>query len=90
MNVTGKRVNSTSLSSREKVVYTRLRLGHTDLNATLQIVGRGYGSCIECQDKEAVEHVIFACYIYNKLIAEQYGRQRKKRTQFVLYLKKRG
>ena len=69
------------------MVYTRLRLGHTGLNATIQIVcssnsnvvvvvvvvvvekqvviGKGTGLCIGCQDKEAVEHVLSACEIYN-------------------------
>ena len=64
MNVTGKRFNSISLSRREEVVYPRLILGHAGLNATLQIVGKGNGLCIECQDRE-VEHVLFACEKYN-------------------------
>ena len=63
--VTGKRVTSLSLYRREEVVYTRFRLGHTGLNATLQIVGTGTGLCIECEDKEDVEHVLFVCEKYN-------------------------
>ena len=63
--VTGKRVTSLSLYRREEVVYTRLRLGHTGLNATLQIIGSSNGLCIECQDKEDVEHVLFVCKKYN-------------------------
>ena len=37
------------------------------------IVGKGNGLCIECQDKEDVEHVLFACEKYNDV--EQYGRR---------------
>ena len=46
-------------------LYTRLRLGHTGLNATLHIVGTGTGLCIECQDKEDVENLLFVCEKYN-------------------------
>ena len=64
-NGTGKRVSSLNLNRREEVVYTRLRLGPTGLNATLQIVGHGNGLYIEGQAKEDVEHVLFACEKYN-------------------------
>lgn len=64
-NVTGKRVTSLSLLRREEVVYTRLRLGHTGLNATLQIIGNGTGLCIECRVKEDVNHILFVCEKYN-------------------------
>lgn len=63
--VTGKRVTSRSLNRREEVVYTRLRLGHTGLNSTLHIVGKGNGLCIMCQDREDVNHVLFTCEKYN-------------------------
>lgn len=40
------------VSRREEVVYTRLRLGHTGLNSTLQILGKSDGQCVECKVKE--------------------------------------
>ncbi len=41
--VGGKRINM--INRREEVVYSRLRLGHTGLNDTLQIIGKSYGLC---------------------------------------------
>ena len=44
-----------------EVVYTRLRLGHTGLNSTVKLIGKGNGLCAECNVKEDVEHLIFNC-----------------------------
>ncbi len=41
--VGGKIINMSN--RREKVVYSRLRLGHTGLNDTLQIIGKSNGLC---------------------------------------------
>ncbi len=51
---------------REEVVYSRLRLGHTGLNDTLQIIGKSNGLCTRCQTKEDVEHVLFRCNKYHE------------------------
>ena len=59
--VGGKRVSSLGFDRREEVVYTRLRLGHTGLNSTLKLIGKGNGLCTECNVKEDVEHVLFNC-----------------------------
>ncbi len=47
---------------QEEVVYSRLRLGHTGLNDTLQIIGKS----TRCQTKEDVEHVLFRCNKYHE------------------------
>ena len=59
--VGGKRVSSLGFNRREEVVYTRLRLGHTGLNSTLKLIGKGNGLCTDCNVKEDVEHVLFNC-----------------------------
>ena len=59
--VGGKRVSALGFDRREEVVYTRLRLGHTGLNSTLKMIGKGNGLCTECNVKEDVDHVLFNC-----------------------------
>lgn len=52
---------------REEIVLTRLRLGHSGLNSTLNLVGKHQtGLCEGCQDQEqeTVEHVIMYCRGY--------------------------
>ena len=44
---------------------TRLRLGHSALNKTLQLVGKHQnGLCEGCQEEETVEHVLMSCRSY--------------------------
>ena len=57
----GEKVSSLGFNRREEVVYTRLRLGHTGLNSTLKMIGKGNGLCTECNVKEDVDHVLFNC-----------------------------
>lgn len=59
--VGGKRITSVGLGRREEVVFTRLRLGHAGINATLHVLGKSDGLCTECQVKEDVEHILFHC-----------------------------
>jgi len=43
----------------DRVILTRLRMGHTQLNSTLHIIGtHGTELCEICQVKEAAEHVL--------------------------------
>ena len=69
------------------MVYPRLILGHAGLNATLQIVGKGNGLCIECQDREVELDFL---HVRNIMIVEPYGRKWKEITQFMITLKERG
>ncbi|KAL2092947.1 hypothetical protein ACEWY4_010259 [Coilia grayii] len=62
--VGGKRITLVGLGRREEVVYTRLRLGHAGINATLHVLGKSDGLCAECQVKEDVEHILFNCRKY--------------------------
>ena len=71
------------------MLYTRLRLGNTGLNATLQIAGKGNGLWIDCQDEEAVEHVIFACEKYSDSRA-MWQEMEGENSIHDIYLKKRG
>ena len=66
--VGGKRVSSLGFNRREEVVYIRLRLGHTGLDSTLKLIGKGNGLCAECNVKEDVEHVILI--VRNMIISE--------------------
>ena len=52
---------------KEEVVLTRLRLGHSALNKTLQIVGKHRdGLCDECLEDETIEHVLMNCSKYER------------------------
>lgn len=44
-------------NGKEEIVYSRLRLGHTGLNATLKLVGKWNALCTECQTQEDVKHL---------------------------------
>lgn len=49
----------------EEVVYSRLRLGHTRLRATLYIIGKvDSDKCEVCGVSENVQHVLMECYKY--------------------------
>ena len=50
---------------KEEVVLTRLRLGHSALNKTLQVVGKHEdGLCEDCLVDETIEHVLMECSNY--------------------------
>ena len=50
---------------KEEVVLTRLRLGHSALNKTLQVVGKHQdGLCEDCLEDETIEHVLMNCSKY--------------------------
>ncbi|KAI2644871.1 putative RNA-directed DNA polymerase from transposon BS [Labeo rohita] len=52
-------------SRKEDCVLSRLRLGHTGLNATLNIIGKHpTGLCDWCGVRETVEHVLIQCNKY--------------------------
>ena len=54
-------------SRREEVIITRLKLGHSALNKTLQVMGKHpTGLCDHCQEEESVEHVIMNCNLYQR------------------------
>ena len=47
---------------KEEVMWSRLRMGHTKLNASLHLIGRHVsGLCGFCQESETVEHVLVRC-----------------------------
>ena len=47
---------------KEEVMWSRLRIGHTKLNASLHLIGRHVnGLCRFCQETETVEHVLLSC-----------------------------
>ena len=50
---------------KEETVITRLRIGHTNLNSTLYIIGKHLtGLCERCQELETIEHVLISCRRY--------------------------
>lgn len=52
---------------KEEVWLSRLRLGHTGLNATLALMGlHEDGKCDVCGVTENVDHALFICSKYNK------------------------
>ena len=54
-------------SRREEVILTRLKLGHSGLNKTLQLMGKhDTGLCEECQEEETVEHAMMNCRMYER------------------------
>ncbi|KAI2663026.1 Gag-Pol polyprotein [Labeo rohita] len=62
-------------SRKDDCVLSRLRLGHTGLNSTLNIIGKHpTGLCDWCGIRETVEHVLIQCNRYTedrrKLIEE--------------------
>lgn len=104
-HVWGKRITSMGFNRHEEVVYTRLRLGHTGLNATLHILGKSDGLCQECRVKEDVEHVLFQCSKYSTQrqkwleleagsdihnILKEEGMQRKRMKALMSYLNDTG
>ena len=52
-------------SRREEVIITRLKLGHSALNKTLQLMGKHpTGLCENCQEEESAEHAFMHCSLY--------------------------
>lgn len=52
---------------REEDIFTRMRIGHTGLNKTLQLIGKhNSGNCEICNVPETVEHVLMMCRKFNK------------------------
>ncbi len=65
---------------KEEVIITRMRLGHSGLNASLFVTGgHENGFCENCGEKEKVEHVIYDCKRYDE-----------ERNELISYLNKRG
>ena len=55
----------TGRSRREETVISRLRFGHTGLNASLFIVQKhDTGRCDHCEEQETVDHVMNSCRKY--------------------------
>lgn len=51
---------------REDIVLSRLRIGHSLLNASLVLIKKhNTGLCRHCQQKETSEHVLLYCQKYN-------------------------
>jgi len=47
---------------REEQILTRMRIGHTGLNKTLQLIGKHEsGNCSICNVPETLEHVFMMC-----------------------------
>ena len=52
---------------KEEGIYTRMRIGHTRLNKTLQLIGKhNTGNCKICNVPETVEHVFMMCRKFNR------------------------
>lgn len=52
---------------KEDCIISRLRLGHTGLNSTMQIIGKHpTGLCEWCGIRETVEHVLIKCNKYSE------------------------
>lgn len=52
---------------REQVLISRLRIGHTALNSGLFTIGKHQtGTCLYCNEREGVEHVLLHCSQYNE------------------------
>ena len=50
---------------KEETAITRLRIGHTNLDSTLYIIGKHpTGLCERCQEQETLEHVLISCMKY--------------------------
>ncbi len=65
---------------KEEVIMTRMRLGHSGLNASLFLIGvHETGLCENCGEKETVEHVIYDCKRYDE-----------ERKELISYLNERG
>ena len=45
----------------EQVIMSRIRIGHSKLNSTLNIIGKHTTGLYNCGEREAVEHVVIAC-----------------------------
>lgn len=55
-----------SRDRRADTVTTRLRIGHTQLNHSLSIIGKhATGQCPFCNHRETVEHVLLECPAYS-------------------------
>lgn len=51
---------------REQCLFSRMRLGHTKLSASLHLIEKHpTGNCDACNHKETVEHVILICPKYS-------------------------
>lgn len=60
----GRRV---SRRRREEAIITQLRIGHTGLNKTLNMIGKHQtGKCECCGELESVEHVLLLCPAYEE------------------------
>ncbi|KAI2667110.1 hypothetical protein H4Q32_003505 [Labeo rohita] len=53
-------------SRRGETIITRLRIGHSNLNYNLNIIGKhNNGQCSSCNQAETVIHVLIDCPVYN-------------------------
>ena len=51
---------------REEIIMTRLRVGHTGLNDTINLIGKkNTDKCERCGVKENVEHILMQCLKYS-------------------------
>ncbi|KAG5847791.1 hypothetical protein ANANG_G00129960, partial [Anguilla anguilla] len=60
-------VRNSGTDRREQVIVSRIRIGHSNLNSTLFIIGKHpTGYCEQCQESETVEHVLIECRKYEQ------------------------
>jgi hypothetical protein len=53
--------------TEEAAIFTRLRVGHSQLNKYLNVIGkRPTGKCDYCQETETVEQVLLQCGQYQR------------------------
>uniref|UniRef100_A0A3B3Q2D7 Reverse transcriptase domain-containing protein n=1 Tax=Paramormyrops kingsleyae TaxID=1676925 RepID=A0A3B3Q2D7_9TELE len=63
---------------REETVRTRLRIGHSNLNSSLHIIGKHpTGFCEVCKTPETIEHVLINCRSYDAQRRKMMGELRK-------------
>ncbi len=56
---------------KEDIIISRLRIGHSNLNKSLQMIGKhDSGQCNKCGLQETVEHVIINCLAYESKIIQ--------------------
>ncbi len=51
---------------KDNCIISRLRLGQTGLNSTLQVMGKHPSGLCECGSRETVEHVLIHCDKYSE------------------------
>lgn len=91
LNKVNQNIKCISKSRKEEIIFSRILLGHSNLNSTLKIIGKHpNGLCEICKVEETVTHVFLDCRRYEqerRAMIEEIRKNVKQKINFEVLIK---